>query len=299
MDFQRRLDRNCVRPTIVTNAFSTCDILMLMAKHDRKKIVELLLRERLGLDEDWLNRDDDGNAHLPSALPRFLAQSLSRSAIKALEEDLDRLVEAGCRRQALYFCLAQLNPEAGWSRQLSATKEDMEAVANKAKAARKLIHRYRAELLLAASASPQSLPGGMFITLPDPDEVISVLLDSLTWVSSLVDSYAAPFEKTLLKSKGLLYLTLYVSLHADARRSRIPDSQRKIGTPVVQRSVRHSKPSTIAPARLLASVARLCTSKSWSPSDLRGKVKMFHQDHPSLYARMKSKMLELHAHSAR
>lgn len=288
-----------MRPTILKNAFSGCDILMRMAKDHRKKVAERLLRERLGLDEDWVNRDDDGNAHLPSALPQFLAQKHSRLALKALEEDLDRLVEAGCRRQALYFCLAQLNPEAGWSRQLSATKEDMEAVANKAKAARKLIQRYRDELLLAASASQQGLPGGMFTTLPDPDEAISVLTNSLTWVSSLVDSYAAPFEKTLLKSKGLLYLTLYVSVHADARRSRTPDSQRVIGTTVIQRRARRSKLGTIAPDHALASVARLCTSKRWSPSDLREKLKRFQRDFPSLYTKMKSKMLELHAHSAR
>jgi hypothetical protein len=269
-----------------------------MAKHDRKKIAERLLRERLGLDEDWLNRDDDGNAHLPSALPRFLAQRLSRSALKALEEDLDRLVEAGCRRQALYFCLAQLNPEADWSRtQLVAIKQDMEAIANKAKATRKLIHRYRAELLLSASESPQGLPGGMFTTAPDPDEALSVLTNSLTWLCRLADSYAKPFEKTLLKSKGLLYLALYVSLHADARRSRVSDSQRGIGAPVVQRPAGRSKLGTIAPHHALASVARLSASKWWSPSDLREKLKRFERDHPNLYARMKSKMLELHAHS--
>lgn len=287
-----------MRPRIPTNASSGCDILKRMTKHDRKKIAELLLGERLGLDEDWLNRDDDGNAHLPSALPRFLAKRLSRPALKALEQDLDRLVEAGCRRQALNFCLAQLNPEADWSRnQLSATKEDMEAVANKAKAARKLIHRYRAELLLAASASPQRLPGGMFVTLLDPDEVVSVLMNSLTWVASLADTYAAPFEKTLLKSKGLLYLTLYVSLHADARRSHAPKSQLEIGTAVVQKPARRSKLGTVPPGHALASVAQRCTSKWWSPSDLRGKLKMFQRDYPSLYAKMKSKMLELHAHS--
>jgi hypothetical protein len=270
-----------------------------MAKHDRKKIAERLLRERLGLDEDWLNRDEDGTAHQRSALPRFLAEKLSRPALRALQEDLDQLVEAGCRRQALFFCLAQLNPEADWSRkQLVANKEDIEAIANKAKAARKLIHRYRAELLLAASASPKGLPGGMFVTLPDADEVISVLMNSLTWVSSLADSYAAPFETTLLKSKGVLYLTLYVSLHAGARLSRTPDSQREIGTPVVQRRARRSKLGTIAPDHALASVARLCTSKGWSPSDLREKLKRFQRDYPSLYAKMKSKMLELHAHSA-
>lgn len=267
-----------------------------MAKHDRKKIAERLLQERLGLDEDWLNRDDGGNAHLPSALPRFLAQRLSRPALKALEEDLARLVEAGCRRQALYFCLAQLNPEADWSRkQLVATKEDMEAIANNSKAARKLIHRYRDELLLAASASPQGLPGGMFVTLPDPDETLSVLTNSLTWLCSLAESYAKPFEKTLLKSKGLLYLTLYVFLHADSRRSRARDSQRQIGDSVVP--ARRSKPAVPSPDHALASVARLCTSKRWSPSDLREKLKRFQRDFPSLYAKMKSKMLELHAHS--
>jgi hypothetical protein len=263
-----------------------------MAKDDRKKIAERLLRERLGLDEDWLNRDEDGTAHLPSALPRFLTQSLSRPALKALEQDLDRLVGAGCRRQALYFCLAQLNPEADWSRtQLVATKQDMEAIANKAKAARKLIQRYRAELLLAATVNPQGLPGGMFTTLRDPDEVISVLMNSLTWVSSLADSYTAPFERTLLKSKGLLYLTLYVSKHADEQHRRALHSQSKIGA--APRDTRRSKPATPPPEHTLASVARLCTAKRWSPSDLRGKLKRFQGQHPTLYTRMKSKMAEL------
>jgi hypothetical protein len=270
-----------------------------MAKHDRKKIAERLLRERLGLDEDWLNRGDDSNAHLLSALPRFLALRLSRPALKSLEGDLDRLVEAGCRRQALYFCLAQLNPEADWSRtQLVATKEDMEAIAAKAKATRKLIHRYRAELLLAASANPQDRPGGMFTTLPEPDEALSVLTNSLTWLCSLAESYSKPFEKTLLKSKGLLYLTLYVSLLADARRSLAPDSQREIGASVVRRPAWRSRPFVSPPDRALASVAQVCTSKQWSPSDLRGKLKKFQQDHPALYATMKSKLTELHTHSA-
>jgi hypothetical protein len=265
-----------------------CDILIHMAKDDRRKIAERLLRERLGLDEDWLNRDDNGTVHLPSALPRFLIQSLSRPALKALEEDLDRLAEAGCRRQALYFCLAQLNPQADWSRtQLVATKQDMEAIANKAKAARKLIRKYHDELVLAGSVNPQGLPGGVFTTLPDADEVISVLMNSLTWVSSLADSYAAPFETTLLKSKGLLYLTHYVSMQAD--------SQVKFDPPVVTRRTGHSKPGS--PEYALASVARLCTSKQWSPSDLRAKLKRFQQDHPKLYAGMRSKLAELHVHS--
>ncbi len=265
-----------------------------MAEQSRKDIAERLLRERLGLDEDWLNRDEDGTSHLPSALPRFITQRLSRPTLKALEADLDQLVAAGCRRKALYFCLAQLDPDADWTRtQLVGTREGLEAVANKAKAARKLILRYRTELLLAASVNPRKLPGGMFTTLPDPDEALSVLTDSLSWVCSLAESFATPFETTLLKSKGLLYLTLYVSMCADARHRRAADSRGKSGAP---RHAERSKPRS--PEHALASVARLTTGKRWSPSDLRGKLKRFQQDHPKLCATMKSKLAQLDAHSA-
>ncbi len=291
-----------------------------MPKVDRKKIAERLLRERLGLDEDWLNRDDDGATHLPSSLPPFLAKRLSQEQLKKLEAELDQLVAAGCRREALYFCLALLSPCAeefrAGSEPLSAparddeeviprkykrplaTRQDLEAVANKAKAARKQIRKYRDELLLAAHINPHDIPGGLVTTLPDPDEALSVLANSLTWVSKVAESYTAPFAATLLKSKGLLYLTLYVSICTGAHRASNREHQAEKGTAVTQKHAGRSRPRTPSPNETLASVARLCTARRWAPSDLRGKLKRFQQDHPALCATMRSKLAELHRHSA-
>ena len=85
-------------------------------------------------------------------------------------------MKAGCHRRAVYFCLAQLSPEAIWlraggerkpvfsKRQKDAvadadyfvdderrlgTREHLEAVANTAKAARKQIHECRESQHLA------------------------------------------------------------------------------------------------------------------------------------------------------
>jgi len=291
-----------------------------MPEQDRKKITELLLRERLGLDEDCLNRDEDGTVHLPSSLPAFLAETRPKHDLKALEADLGRLVEAGCRREALYFCLAQLSPDAEQIRagresvfdpgkagdegvlrkrnRKLATREDLEAVASKARAARHVVRKYRSELLLAAGLRRCPLPGGMFTELSDPDEALSLLTDSLTWVAGLANSYVAPFEATLLKSKGLLYLTLYVSTYA-AKEVRSPQDRTTTGTPASQRGGSLGKREVRPAEKVLASIARLCTGKAWTPSDLLTKLKRFQSDHPALYAKMKAKLTELHRSAVR
>jgi hypothetical protein len=286
-----------------------------MTKQARKRIAELLLRQRLGLDEDWLNRDEDGTVRLPSSLPVYLAQRHSKQRLRALEEDLDRLVAEGCRREALYFCLAQLSPDveemrAGreWGSVASkdggddvtyrrkrrlATREDLAAVANKARAARRVIHKYRSELLLAAGLKRCLLPAGMFTELPDPDEALSLLTDSLTWVAGLAKSYATPYETTLLKSKGLLYLTLYVSMHADAKAIRSPEDQ-PTRIPARRKERTLTKRAVHPADKSLARMASFCTGKTWAPSDLLGKLKKFEGDYPTLHAKMKAKLAELH-----
>ena len=108
----------------------------------------------------------------------------------------------------------------------------------------------------------------------DADDALSLLKESLSWVASLAGAYTTPFEKTLLKSKGLLFLTAYVLGYADARKVR---AQRWMGV-----------------KRELAGLASLVTKKKWSPSDLRGKLRKFERDYPRLHKLLLRKLDELH-----
>ena len=155
----------------------------------------------------------------------------------------------------------------------------MEAVRNKAEAARRLIHRHQRELLLVADTNEFRLPTRMTTELVDADDTLALLEDSLTWVYSLAGAYTAPFEKTLLKSKGLLYLTAYVLGHAQATKVR---GLRWMGVD-----------------KELAGLASLVTERSWSPSDLRAKLRTFEKDHKRLYKLLVCKLDELHGFHAR
>ena len=115
---------------------------------------EALLRDALRLDEDWLDRDENGVAHLPTRLPSFIKHERLHWEVVSLESAIDRLGSAGCRRQVLYFCLKELSPAAEQSRRGRklvrvgvntdpeefriellkwAPKEDLKVVANQAK----------------------------------------------------------------------------------------------------------------------------------------------------------------------
>lgn len=276
---------------------------------DRREIDEALLADRLGLNDEWIERWEQGSKCVeeslaPTELPRFIRTKLDRDDIKDVERDVQRLVAAGCLRPVLYFCLEELSPDAAairvGLRRMSvpgkdgeydllsqrekerphATREDMEAVSNKAKAARHQIHVYQRELLLVADAKEHPLPSGIMTVPENAEDALALLKDSLTWVSSLAEVYTAPFEKTLLKSKGLLYLTAYVLSHADARKIR---GQAQAGVD-----------------NALAGLASSVSGKEWSLSDLREKLHKFEQDHQSLYKRLMHKLAELHRfHAAR
>jgi hypothetical protein len=113
------------------------------------------------------------------------------------------------------------------------------------------------------------------MTVPeDADDALSLLKESLVWVSSLAEAYTAPFEKTLLKSKGLLYLTAYVLAHADAREIR---GRRGDGVDTA-----------------LVGLASMVSGRTWSPSDLREKLRKFEKDHELLYKLLVHKLDELH-----
>jgi hypothetical protein len=106
------------------------------------------------------------------------------------------------------------------------------------------------------------------------EHVLALLEDSLTWVSGLAEAYTAPFERTLLKSKGLLYLTAYVTAHADGSENR------------------GRRGDSVDAA--LAKLASLFTKRELSPSDLRAKQRKFEKDHPRLYKLLVHKLDELH-----
>jgi hypothetical protein len=215
-----------------------------------------------------------------------------------VEGHIKRLVEAGCLRPVLYFCLEQLSPEAAAAREgrrrkpvpgedgefspaaewtegrKLETREDLEAVTNTADAARRQIHGHRRELLLVAYTREFPLPTCMTAEPEDADDALTLLEESLSWVSKLAGAYIAPFEKTLLKSKGLLYLTAYVLGHADATKVR---GRRWQGVD-----------------EALARLAGMLTKRKLSPSDLRAKLRKFEQDYPRLHKLLVRKLDELH-----
>jgi hypothetical protein len=269
----------------------------------RRRVEEALLADRLGLHDEWVERWEHGGKCIeeslaPAGLPQFIRATLGRDKIYGVEGYLRRLVAAGCRRPVLHFCLAQLGPEAAAIREGQrrrsvpggdgeftlvaertkgrplATREDMEAVRNKAEAARRLIHRYQRELVLVADTNEFRVPTGMTTEPVDADDALALLKESLAWVSSLAEAYTKPFERTLLKSKGLLYLTAYVLTHADAGEIR---GRRGGGVD-----------------KALAGLASMVSGRKWSPSDLREKLRKFEKDHERLHKLLVRKLDELH-----
>jgi|SRR5208283_926573 len=298
---------------------------------DRKRISEALLADRLGLNEEWIERWEVGGKwreepHAPNRLPDFIHKNYKKKEIELIESDIERdierLIRAGCRRQVVYFCLAQFSPEAAWLRaggerqpvfrraqvaaavdadywmpheQRLATREALEAVANTATAARKQIHRYQRELVLIAESASYALPVGLICRPESPVDAVTLLQDSLTWAATLAAAYTAPFESTLLKSKGLLYLTLYVSMFADSKKVR--------GSRISSLHRDSSKPSESTRARdahvagdPLTTLVKVFThaDKEWSASDLHRKLNGFREDHPRLYKKLAEKLKELH-----
>src|SRR5437016_7826197 len=95
----------------------------------RKQISEAFLRERLGLEDDWIERWSEGDelreeSLAPGELPRFIRARIEQDAktdkdvnipqeMRDVKKAVESLVAAGCRRRVVYFCLEELSPEAG------------------------------------------------------------------------------------------------------------------------------------------------------------------------------------------
>jgi hypothetical protein len=290
-----------------------------MPKLQRKAITERLLRVRLGLDQDWLIRDDHGKAYLPTHLPHFITHDHTKKEVEELETTLERLVAAGCRRGVLMFCLQQLSPGAkevlagrDWKfaagkdgsddveekrfRALG-TREDLEAVSNTAKKLTKLISDYRRELLMAAEAGLAFEPPRMVLSefgVHDQGEWLSLLQKLMAWTRGLADSYAAPYENLLMQSKELLYLTLYMSMYASIERLKGSQRRAESQRPATRRMKERRARRYVHPDHALAYVATLCTGRHWAPSDLFANLKTFRTDYPALYREMTKKMEALH-----
>ena len=245
---------------------------------------------------------------------------LNEDEIATVERKVVQLVAAGCQRSVVYFCLQQLSPAAEWSRsgghlegvqaqqgeELAsqkqkrpiATREDMATVASKARAAREEIHRHKYELSFTAEALRCDLPVGFSTSTENPEDALLLLESALSWVAKLADAYATPMVSTLIKNKGLLYLTLYISRHADQRKlrsTRVTDvikDRKKASGDVLARTVE-------APGNVLAELASQVTGDDWPTSDLKEKLESFRLDHPRLYRLLDQKLTELHRFAGR
>jgi hypothetical protein len=279
---------------------------LISTKVARKRISEQLLIERLLLDEEWLDPD---NVHVqfPTCLPKRILKGKKPLEIREIEKELDQLVEHGCHRGVLYWCLARLGPREDWlrlggkevppfeesgetaPRRVSyklATREDMATLANQAKATAGLIHRFRKELLLSAEALGNDcpLPEGLMTDGPcDPLDAHFLLKSSLIWVQQLAACWATPQETTLVKSKGILYLLAYAAMFpaAGTRDPKNGDAPKKADearsrSQVLQRRTAES----------IAQIAHLHSGMDLPPADLITKLRRFEGDHPDLYARL-------------
>lgn len=291
----------------------------------RKAISEALLADRLGLNEPWIERWEENGiwreeSSAPTELPRFICEKLQKGEIKDAQHRIDQLVAAGCQKAVIYFCLEQLSPAAEWIRSGGqdkvarakasgyefqeqkkpiARREDLALVASKARAARKQIHKHKRELCLMFDAVTDLLPRGISTATESPEDALLLLDASLSWVTRLADSYVAPMETTLMKSKGLLYLTLYVFTHADKSRLRSPkinsvlkDNKKATYSSLARRAVE-------APGNVLAELISRVSLDQWPTADLKEKVASFKRDHPRLYKLLEQRLTELHTLAGR
>ena len=271
----------------------------------RKRISELLLIERLHLNQEWLDPENVGG-RLPKGLPRRLKNRSPRE-IKDIEQKLNHLAAHGCNRRVLYWCLARLGRREDFFRRGDtrvlpleedesgvaefvpsklATREEMKPLIEHAMNARKFIRKFRKELLLAADVLTEEcpLPDGLWAEGPsDPIEAITVLLNSLKWAQQLASCWGTPPETTLMKSKGILYLLVYVSLHANSMDPVVSGTGRRTRV-----QARTTEPTVLAPetSQAITDIAHLCGDMDLIATDLPTKLKRFKLEHPTLHARM-------------
>jgi hypothetical protein len=281
--------------------------------HDRKKLLEWLLVERLGLGDDRFDPEiaDD----LPHTMPEPAGRAIRIQTRRDLEAHLNLLAGAGCNRKVLYWCLERLGMEAerrragevthkvyeedlpvkSWTKDTALpTREDMKAVSSKLQSALKAIRKHQDVLLMASDVlgDESGLPKGGLLS-PGPVtniEAMLMLRQSLSWAMRLADSWQGLNQKQQMKSLGPLYLLEYVWMCA---RNTAALNGPKIGG-VLRRKTN--------PARLekhyAENVRHLVSVYShgrFRAEDLIDKRQDFEELHPTLHARMLSLLKNLEA----
>jgi hypothetical protein len=282
-------------------------------KNSRKKIAEQLLIERLGLEQDWLD-PDDVRKDFPTRLPKSPPNKLTPADVRDLEKRLDQLVAHGCHRGVLYLCLRELEPRTQWLRKGGKeippleddpkgvarqapprklpTREDMATFARQVKATRRSFDLCEPGLLYSAEdRNDIPLPHGTFTSGPsDPIDLGYQFRASLKYYGQLADGWATPYETTLMKSKEILHLLVYVSMCAND--SVISVGRTKDAT-TAKVPGRYSETLTRTDAEAIANIAYLYCRMDFLPRELVAKLKAFKSNHPDLYARMTSKLTQL------
>jgi hypothetical protein len=282
----------------------------------RKKISELLLTERLGVEEEWL---DPGSIlkDFPTRFPKSIRKQKLPAEIKELENALDQLSKRGCHKGVLYWCLERLSPRADrlrsgdreqpsleedpnessrWINRKLATREDMATVVSHIQATAKAIHRFRTEFLLCADALKDEvpLPEGILTEGPcDSIDVLSQLQASLMWVRRLAEYWETPYETTLMKSKGILYLLAYVSMFANTEGAQAKKAKRRLLTNKSKGATHGLRILTLSDAQAIGHIAYLYCGMDLQPVDLIAKLKAFQSDNATIYAKMVDLLVHL------
>jgi hypothetical protein len=279
----------------------------------RKKIAEQLLIERLGLEQDWLDPDTI-RKDFPTRLPKRLTNKLTPADVRDLEKRLDQLVAHGCQRGVLYLCLRELEARTQWLRKGGKeippleddpkgvvrqapprklpTREDMATLAKQLEATRRFFDLCEPGLLHSAEdRNDIPLPHGTFTDGPsDPIDLGYQFRAFLKYYGQLAEGWATPYETTLMKSKEILHLLVYVSMCANDSVISVGPTEDVTTAKVLGRD---SKTLTRTDAETIANIAYLYCRMDFPPRELIAKLKAFKSNHADLYARMTSKLSQL------
>jgi hypothetical protein len=291
----------------------------------RKRITEVMLAERLGLLDNWVERwEENGRSReesfAPEKLPQFIAAKLEREAMEhadpkteraikaafkeymnSVETDVGRLVAAGCRRRVVYFCLEELSPESTaireGRRRLSVARSDGEYdLLPQREKDRPTINRddmktMKSAVIRARHHIQRNRRGILWSAeatgRPLPRGLMTTPADDTDALAFLLD--ALTWASNLAQDYVAPFETSHVKgkglLHLTAYIGLVIDAH---------------KMDELAQADLHSTLAGLVnlvigtSERQWAPSDLRDKLEKFGQDYPRLHELLAHKLCELH-----